>query len=358
MDKKDRAFIAMSGGVDSSVAALLTLEQGWAAVGGTLRLYEGTPGACGSARDVEDARAVAQRLGIGFQVIDATGPFRRQVLEKFVRAYAAGDTPSPCIDCNRYMKFGLLLERALDMGCSHIVTGHYAQIRRDEATGRYLLCKASDLAKDQSYFLCMLTQEQLAHVLFPLGGLTKAQVRSIAQERGFLNARKRDSQDICFVPDGNYKAFLERCTGNTYPAGDLLDLSGQVVGRHSGAIGYTQGQRKGLGVALGKPVYVCRKDMARNTVTVGPNEALFHRSFLADDWNFFPFPALTRPMEVHARIRSRMTEQPATVYPAADGMVRVVFHQPQRAIAPGQAVVLYQADVVIGGGRIREVLED
>lgn len=357
MIQNERAFIAMSGGVDSTVAAFLTLQQGVECVGGTMRLYTGSDTACGSSQDVLDAQAVAHRLGIGFHLIDASEAFRHKVMDKFVRCYESGTTPSPCIDCNRHMKFDYLLQKAMELGCDRIVTGHYAQIRQGEATGRYLLYKASDVTKDQSYFLCMLTQHQLRHTGFPLGGLTKTEVRSIAEAQGFLNARKRDSQDICFVPDGDYRAFLERYTGKRYPAGDFLDLSGSIVGRHRGAVGYTQGQRKGLGLAMGQPVYVCSKDMRRNTVTVGPNEALFHRSLRANDWNWFPFPALTAPLEVKAKVRSRMLEQPAVVYPEADGSARVEFRDPQRAITPGQAVVLYDGDMVVGGGTITEVLE-
>ena len=201
-----------------------------------------------------------------------------------------------------------------------------------------------------------MNQHQLSHTRFPLGELTKDQVREIAREQGFVNARKRDSQDICFVPDGDYMAFLERYTGKHYPAGDFLNLDGHVVGKHRGAVGYTLGQRKGLGLAMGEPVYVCDKDMAANTVTVGPNEALFHRSLLANDWNWFPFPALTEPIRVKAKTRSRMTEQPATVYPAENGFARVEFDEPQRAITPGQAVVLYDGDLVVGGGTITNIL--
>lgn len=352
------ALVAMSGGVDSTVAAYLAKEQGLNCIGSTLRLYTGSDNACGSNQDAQDAHAAATRLGMDFHLIDASTPFQNCVMDKFVRSYEAGFTPSPCIDCNRYMKFGFLLEQALAMGCELLVTGHYAQMRQDPDTGRYLLCKASDSAKDQSYFLCMLTQQQLAHTLFPLGGLTKTQVRQIAEEQGFQNARKRDSQDICFVPEGDYRSFLERYTGKQYPSGRFLDLDGNTVGQHRGAVGYTCGQRKGLGLAMGSPVYVCAKDMAANTVTVGPNDALFHRGLLAADWNWFPFPALTEPLRVTAKIRSRMSEQPATVYPEPDGYARVVFDLPQRAITPGQAVVLYQEDVVVGGGCIMQVLPE
>ena len=346
-----KALIAMSGGVDSSVAAWLTIQEGFACVGATMELFpkEG-------ADDVADAQAVAQRLGIPFHAIDAKAPFRVQVMDRFVCCYEAGLTPNPCYDCNKTLKFGFLLEQAQALGCDVIVTGHYARIRRDPDTGRHLLCKAADEAKDQSYFLASLDQRQLSHIRFPLGELTKAEARAIAEAQGFINARKRDSQDICFVPDGDYMAFLERHTGKTYPQGSFLDQDGKVVGTHRGAVAYTLGQRKGLGLAMGAPVYVCGKDMAANTVTVGPNEALFHRTLRADNWNWMPFPALTAPLRVMAKARSRMTEQPATVYPEENGFARVEFDEPQRAITPGQAVVLYDGDTVIGGGVITEVL--
>jgi len=237
-----------------------------------------------------------------------------------------------------------------------VVSGHYARIRRDEESGRYLLYKAEDRSKDQTYFLAGLSQQQLAHILFPLGNLTKAQVREIAESLELVNARKRDSQDICFVPDGDYTAFLTRYTGKTYPEGDYLDLNGKVVGRHRGAVCYTRGQRKGLNLALGTPVYVCSKDMQANTVTVGPNEALFSRVLRAKDWNWFPFPALATPMAVTAKIRHSQTELPATVYPEENGFARVEFETPQRAITPGQSVVLYNGDDVVGGGTITEIL--
>lgn len=352
------ALIAMSGGVDSTVAAYLAKAQGLHCIGGTLRLYTGSDSACGSNQDALDAQAAATRLGMDFHLIDAAAPFQSCVMDKFVSSYEAGLTPSPCIDCNRYMKFGFLLNRAQELGCDCLVTGHYAQIRQNPDTGRYLLYKAADSAKDQSYFLCMLTQHQLSRTLFPLGALTKAQVRQIAQAQGFDNARKRDSQDICFVPDGDYRSFLAHYTGKEYPQGRFLDLQGNIVGTHNGAVGYTHGQRKGLGLAMGTPVYVCAKDMTANTVTVGPNEALFHRGLRAGDWNWFPFPALTKPLRVKAKVRSRMIEQPATVYPEDNGLARVVFDEPQRAITPGQSVVLYQEDMVVGGGCITEILPD
>lgn len=351
MEQKKCALIAMSGGVDSSVAAYLTLRQGLQCIGGTMRLFTSA-----IPDNTEDAQAVASRLGMRFYAFNSSEEFREKVMDKFVRCYEQGNTPNPCIDCNRHLKFGHLLQEAITLGCDYVVTGHYARIVVKD--GRYLLYKAADTAKDQTYFLYTLTQHQLAHTLFPLGELTKTEVRQIAEEQSFLNARKRDSQDICFVPDGDYMAFLERYTGKTYSGGAFLDQSGKVVGQHRGAVAYTLGQRKGLGLAMGEPVYVCAKDMRRNTVTVGPNEALFSRSLRANDWNWIPFPALTKPIRVKAKARSRMTEQPATVYPEENGFARIEFDEPQRAITPGQAVVLYNGDQVIGGGTITEVLSE
>ena len=350
MAPKAKALIAMSGGVDSSAAAFLTIQAGFECIGSTMIL-------CQSQEDIRDAEAVAQRLGMPFYTFDARTPFRQQVQEPFVRSYEQGDTPNPCILCNRQIKFGYLLEKAQELGCSHIVTGHYARVVRDDETGRWLLRKAADPAKDQSYFLCTLTQEQLRHIFFPLGELTKEQARQLALQQQFVNARKRDSQDICFVPDGDYPAFLEAFTGNRYPGGHFLDQEGHVVGQHRGAVCYTLGQRKGLGIAMGQPVYVCGKDMDANTVTVGPNEALFHRTLVASDWSWFPFDTLTQPLRCMAKARSRMTEQPATAYPEENGTVRVVFDEPQRALTPGQTVALYDGDIVIGGGCIREITD-
>lgn len=353
-----KALIGMSGGVDSSVAALLMLEAGCECIGATMRLYGGQTVSseggktCCSLDDVEDARAVAHRLGIRHYVFNFTDEFQRQVMDKFVDTYYQGGTPNPCIDCNRYLKFGKLLQRAQELGCDWVVSGHYARVERDGATGRYLLKRAADRAKDQTYFLACLTQEQLSRTQFPLGALTKEQVRRIAEEHGFVNARKHDSQDICFVPGGDYTAFLREYTGKASEPGDFINLQGEVVGRHRGTVCYTIGQRKGLGLSMGEPVYVCGKDMAAGTVTVGPNEALFSRELVAKDWVFFPFEKLTEPLAVTAKIRHSQFDQPATVYPEDGGLARVVFDEPQRAISPGQAVVLYQGDTVIGGGTI------
>lgn len=343
MDK--RVLIGMSGGVDSSTAAYLACQEGYCCTGATMELVSG-------GADAADARSVAQRLGMEHVVLPFQQAFSQQVIQPFVDSYEKGLTPNPCIRCNQALKFGVLLDWALEQGYDYVASGHYARLRRDENTGRYLLYQAADPAKDQTYFLAGLNQRQLSHILFPLGELTKQQVRQIAESQGFVNARKRDSQDICFIPDGDYAAFLERFTGKTYPQGTYLDLQGQPLGQHQGAVRYTIGQRKGLGIALGQPMYVCGKDMTCNTVTLGPNEALYAQALLASDWNWLPFPALTAPMAVTAKIRHSQSSQAATVYPEADGTARVVFAEPQRAITPGQAVVLYQGQMVVGSGTI------
>lgn len=355
---KKRAMIAMSGGVDSSVAAFLMQEAGFDCVGGTMVLCDETLlGKTDIPSPARDASLVAQRLNMPFYAFRECDAFCQKVVQPFIDAYEQGLTPNPCIFCNKEIKFRLLLDKALSMGCDYIVTGHYARIRRDENTGRYLLYKAPDENKDQSYFLAGLGQDQLSHTLFPLGELTKEQVRQIALEQGFVTATKKDSQDICFIPDGDYFAFMKRYMGKTYPQGDYLDLSGKVVGKHQNAVSYTLGQRKGLGVALGAPMYVCAKDMAHNTVTLGPEENLFATTLIAQDVNFLPFETLEGPITVTAKARYRHKPQEATVYPMEDGKMKVVFSTPQRALTPGQAVVLYDGDLVVGSGTIAETIK-
>lgn len=352
-----KALIAMSGGVDSSVAAYLMMQRGCECAGVTFRLFsqkDDVPreASCCSEDDVADARSVCRRLGIPFYVFNFEESFSKNVIERFVRAYENGGTPNPCIDCNRFIKFEKLLRRADELGFDYVVTGHYASVEYDPESGRYLLKKAVDLSKDQSYVLYPLTQAQLSRTVFPLGSMTKDQVRALAEELGFVNARKHDSQDICFVPDGKYAEFIEEYTGKTYPHGEFTDESGNVLGEHKGIIRYTIGQRKGLGLALPRPMYVKEKNLAENKVVLCDNASLFSRELLANDLNFIAAPSVTGPLRVSARVRYNQKEQPATVYPAGDGTIRVVFDEPQRAICRGQAVVLYQDDSVFGGGTI------
>ena len=349
MAQRERVLVAMSGGVDSSVAVHLLQAQGYDCSGAMMLLHS-------KDADTTDARWVAEKLGIPFHVFDATELFRRQVQARFVSVYEQGGTPNPCVDCNRNLKFGYFLDKALEMGCEYIATGHYARVVRDPTTGRYLLKKALNSAKDQSYFLACLNQQQLAHVRFPLGELTKEAVRQIAEEQGLANAHKKDSQDICFVPDGDYFAFLQEFTGKEYESGNYLDKNGRIVGTHRGAVAYTIGQRKGLGIAMGEPVYVCGKDMINNTVTVDSNDALFHRSLIGTDWCWISIAELTGPIRCLAKARSRQAEQPATATPLPNGTLRIDFDEPQRAITPGQAIVLYDGDTVLAGGTISSVV--
>lgn len=357
-NREKSALIAMSGGVDSSVAAYLMLEAGYRCVGANMRLHQdaGTGldrlRTCCTRQDLEDAAQVAAQLGIPYEILVYTREFQTQVVDKFIRVYEEGGTPNPCIDCNRFLKFGRMMRAAETRGLEYVVTGHYARIAFDKDRGRWLLRKALDAGKDQSYVLYMLTQDQLAHIQFPLGGMEKRQVRELAEGLGFVNAEKHDSQDICFVPDGDYAAFMERTTGKTYPAGAFLDQNGQTVGRHRGAVRYTLGQRKGLGLAMNAPVYVCGKDMAANTVTVGPESVLYSRFVQVEDMNWISVPTLENPMRVQAKLRYRQREQWATACPAENGAVILEFDEPQRAVTPGQSAVLYDGEFVVGGGVI------
>lgn len=356
-----RALIAMSGGVDSSVAACLMKEQAYDCMGVTMKLFHNEEigvsreHTCCSLEDVEDARSVARQLNIPYYVFNFSDRFKECVVDKFVRAYETGSTPNPCIDCNRYLKFDKLFQRAKELHYDYVVTGHYARIGYDENTGRYLLKKSLNLEKDQSYVLFNMTQEQLAHTMFPLGEMTKPEVRAIAQAHDFINAKKHDSQDICFVVNGKYADFIESYTEKVYPQGDFLDQSGKVIGTHKGIIHYTIGQRRGLNVSAGVPLYVSDIDPERNTVTLGPNSSLFTRTLIAKDLNLISVPSLEGPVRLKAKVRYRHPEQWATVTQLDEDTLRVEFDEPQRAVTRGQAVVLYDGDTVVGGGTIDRI---
>ncbi|MDR2163989.1 MAG: tRNA 2-thiouridine(34) synthase MnmA [Clostridiales Family XIII bacterium] len=371
-----RALIAMSGGVDSSVAALLCRDAGLDCVGVTMKLFDnddiyiasdsdgswetGRPymvdpkdsRTCCSLSDADDAARVCGMLGIPFYVFDFSEDFRRDVMKRFAGEYAAGRTPNPCIDCNRYVKYGRLYRRMRGLGFDFLVTGHYARVERDGVDGRWLLKRAKDEAKDQSYVLYNLTQEQLAHTRFPLGGMNKDEVRDIAAANGFANARKRDSQDICFVPDGRYADFIESFTGRTWPSGEFVDTDGHVLGRHKGIIRYTIGQRKGLGSTFGRPMYVVDIRPDANEVVLGVDARLPAREVKARDINLIAVPRIDGSMRVTAKIRYNHKDSPAVAEQTGDDEIALSFDEPQRAVTHGQAAVLYDGDNVIGGGTI------
>lgn len=351
-----RALIAMSGGVDSSVAAKVMTDRGYECIGCTMKLYEssepdnGFGKTCCALSDVEDARSVAYRLGMRYYVFNFKDAFREKVMQKFAESYLHGYTPNPCIDCNRYMKFEKLYERATILGCDKIVSGHYARI--EQVGDKYILRKALDDTKDQSYVLYAMTQEQLAHTVFPLGDMKKSDVRRLAEENGFVNADKPDSQDICFAPDGNYARVIEELTGETSVAGNFVDAAGKIYGQHRGIIHYTIGQRKGLGISAPNPLYVCGICPDRNEVVLGDADELFSSSALVEDFNWISGEVPESPIHCKAKIRYRQPEQWVTATPLTGARVRLTFDEPQRAVTPGQAAVLYDGDIVLGGGTI------
>ncbi len=351
-----RVMIGMSGGVDSSVAALVLKGQGYEVVGATFRLFNETDlGVCGestccSLNDVNDARMVCDRIGIPHYVLNYKELFREKVVDAFVQSYLTGATPNPCILCNRYIKFDAFLQKAQSMGFDAIATGHYARIVYDEKNARYALYRAG--AKDQSYVLYHLTQHTLAHMLMPLGVYDKQTVRAIAQENGLLVADKPDSQDICFVPNGNYASFIASYTGKPTQGGVFADTKGNVLGRHEGVANFTVGQRKGLGISLGRPAFVVSIDAATQTVVLGEEHEVFSAALTARDINMIDGAPVTQPFACTAKIRYSHKEAPVTVFPEQDNRLRVEFDTPQRAITRGQAVVFYDNDRVLGGGTI------
>jgi len=355
---KTKVLVGMSGGVDSAAAAMLLQHSGLSPVGCTLRLYDnrdiGEPleSGCCSLEDVEAARDAARRLGIDFFVFNFSAQFRQCVMDDFVACYRAGLTPNPCIQCNRHVKFNALLRRADELGIDYIATGHYARVAWSEDTGRWQLLRGLDRKKDQSYVLYPLTQQLLGRLRLPVGDYDKASVRTMAEAAGFANAHKRDSQDICFVPDGDYARFLVRYGGVKLVPGDFVDSSGRVLGRHRGLPCYTTGQRRGLGISSDRPLYVLRKDEASNTVVLGDEVELYSRTVWAAGFNWVSLPPQTGPAAVTAKTRYSQVEAAGTLFPETDSRVRMEFDTPQRAVTPGQSLVCYQGDLVVGGGTI------
>ena len=343
-------IIGMSGGVDSSVSAALLKKQGYRVVGVTMKLWNGEQAnsGCCSFSAIDDAKKVADTLGIEHYVLDYEKEFDQNVIKYFINEYKSGRTPNPCVLCNKHIKFNALLKMAEKLNIDHIATGHYAKI--EEKNGRYLLVRPEDRKKDQTYFLYNMTQEQLSKTLFPLYGVTKDETRKIAEEIGLSVAEKPDSQDICFIPDGNYVDFITRRDGHM-TEGDFVDTDGNILGRHKGIMNYTIGQRKGLGIALNRPMYVTKIDAINNNVVLGPDGSQLKDGLKAHSINMIAFDKITKPFECTAKIRYNAPDVPCVVYPDEDGF-EVKFQQPQKSVTPGQMVVLYDNNIVIGGGII------
>lgn len=355
---KKKVLVAMSGGVDSSAAAMLLQQQGYDVTGATLRMFSNEDlgleqdSTCCSLSDVEDAKLVAHKLGIPHYVFNFSPCFRRCVIDRFISEYEAGRTPNPCVDCNKHIKFGELLDRARLMDCEYLATGHYARIIFDADRNRWLLARGDDHAKDQSYMLFNLTQQQLAHILLPLADITKPEIRRMSENRGLVTAHKPDSQDICFVPDGDYASFIENTTDQVLPTGNFVTPEGKVLGKHKGIIHYTVGQRKGLGLALGYPAFVLEIRPETNEVVIGTYEESLTYTVRANELNFMSVEQITEPVRIFAKIRYNHKGAWCTVERTGEDEIVCTFDEPIRAATPGQAVVLYDGEYVLGGGTI------
>ncbi len=354
INENKKVTVAMSGGIDSAVAALLVKKAGYEVTGATMRLCEKLMAdrSDGTQTDINDARLICEKLGIAHIVYDLPQEFRDTVIKNFIETYLYGATPNPCIVCNKLLKFGKLLDLESEKGADLIATGHYANVEKDK-NGRYLLKKAADIKKDQTYMLWSLSQDQLSHTLFPLGSLTKAEIREIGAENGFINAHKSDSQDICFIPDGDYASFIEKELGHIYPSGDYIDEDGNVLGKHKGMIHYTIGQRKGLGISMNRHIFVIDKDFKTNTVMLADEDRLFKDKVVIKNINLIPFDRLEGKMRVEAKIRYSQSQSPAYAEQTGEDEITLTFDTPQRAPARGQSAVMYDGDTVIGGGIIQ-----
>ena len=344
---KKKILLGMSGGVDSSVSAVVLQEQGYEVIGATMKLWEDIEKA------IEDAKKVCKKLGIEHHVIDCTEKFRCHVINKFISEYENAKTPNPCVECNRYLKFGAFYEKAKELGCEYIATGHYAKTEYSEKYKRYVLKKSDEEKKDQTYFLYYIPKEEIEYIIFPLQNRTsKEETRKIAEKNSLEVAQKKDSQEICFIPDNDYQKFLQKYSSQKPKVGNIVLKDGTVLGKHNGLINYTIGQRKGLGISYKEPLYVIKLDIQKNQVIVGTEQDLYSKELIANEINWLAIDKLNEPLKLKAKVRYRAKEAECTVYPIENEQVKVIFDEPQRAITPGQSVVFYDEDIVIGGGKI------